>query len=256
MEDRMEAEAIVREVDQWRDIFIGSPSALVAAGIIEAHQLPPQAGRKKGYAMFMPGGRAVPPGVSTTLWTLPGYVRVRVLPTGRCRVEISVSHEEMRRRAEAEPASVWGDVHKMRYRGTVGQLRRAGVPDAWLRGLPEPGKTRGKRKIYEGERRIAVSVGERREFFVEVTHIDYYRGYGAERYAEERRHWRLPETPGVGASTYAKIVRDRDDDDRCTLPNAVLASARQAVARVGCGIPDGYARFMLRVLDQPGRAAG
>ena len=251
----MEAKAIVREADQRRDIFTGPPSAVIAAGGIEAHHLPPQAGRKKNYAMFMPDGSPVPPGVSGSFWTLPGFVQVRILPNGHCRVEVSVSQREQRQRADAEPALMRGGTHNMHYRGREGQLRRAGIPDAWLRGLPRPGKARGRRTIREGERRIAVSVGESRVFYVEITHIDYYRCYGAERYAIERRAWGLPETPGISASTFAKIVQDRDDLDK-PLDAAALVSARKAVARTGRAGSDGYARFMLKVLEQPGRANG
>ena len=147
----MEAEQIVVETNLWCDIYVGPLDALLAAGVVERSQLPPQPGRQKHYAMFMPDGSAVPEhGAGGTMYMLPGFKVVRDLTGDRYRVQVSVPAAEHARRYAAKDAEVRiPDEHFQSYVGTAEQLRRAGVPEHWFAGLPLPGKSRGHRKFAE-----------------------------------------------------------------------------------------------------------
>lgn len=149
------------------DIFSGTVPALIEAGIIEHKDLLPHPGRRSGMTAFMPDGSAVPEG-SVCPSGMPGYVSVTVRRSGACVVRKTVSLSERKSRIEAKPAVISGDELHMTYRGTEAQLQQVDIPEAWMQGLPRPGKLRGFRTFMDGDKRIRVSVGPRKEFFVEV----------------------------------------------------------------------------------------
>lgn len=63
----------------------------------------------------------------------------------------------------------WSAADRTGQRGTKEQLLRAGVPEAWLRDLPAPGRKRGARTVVEAGREVHVSVGERGVYYVQTT---------------------------------------------------------------------------------------
>lgn len=63
----------------------------------------------------------------------------------------------------------WARANRTGQRGTKEQLARAGVPEAWLQGLPAPGRKRGARTIIDAGREVYVSVGESGIFDVQTT---------------------------------------------------------------------------------------
>ena len=160
--DRVKVEKTTRH-----DIFTGTVPDLIGTGVIEPNDLRPQSGRRGGMTAFMPDGSAVPEGCACPSGT-PGYMSVMVRRSGVCTVRKTVSLVERRSRIEAKPATMSGDEQHMTYRGTEAQLQRVDIPEAWMQGLPRPGKLRGFRTFIDGDKRIRVSVGPRKEFFVEV----------------------------------------------------------------------------------------
>jgi len=219
---------IQREENEWNDAFEGTAEDLIAAGIIEQRHLPPQPGRKKGWAIFMPDGTALPPRAASC-WDVQGRMSVQEKRGGKYRVEKTVPPAEQQRRRDERPAHSSGDDLHRHYRGTANQLELAGVPARWIAGLPEAGKARGRRTLYEGERRIQVNVGERLEFTILVEHIDSYRRLGGERYARECRAWGLE--PSAAFLEEAKRKAERDQRASRPLSDLMDEYAEQNTAR-------------------------
>jgi hypothetical protein len=53
------------------------------------------------------------------------------------------------------------------------------------------GKKRGRKVIYEGERKIEVS-GSEKGYYIEVTHINFYRGWRQDLWLRMRAEFGLP----------------------------------------------------------------
>lgn len=79
------------------DVFTGAPAALIAAGIVTAAQVAPQAGREGRKALFLPSGEPCPPDVRGR-WREPGYRTVFHTIQGTCIVEVTVSWQEQQAR--------------------------------------------------------------------------------------------------------------------------------------------------------------
>lgn len=184
-------ESVKVERQVRHDVFTGPVVAMLAAGIIEQRHLEPQPRRHRGWTGFMPDGSPLPEGAPPPAY-LPGAFSVKLLPTGLCEVRRGVSVDEARQREAAQPALTYKYKHSSSYRGTREQLLREGIPERWMENVIKPGKVRGRRTFYEGEQKIEVSVGEADRFWLEVTHIDYYRSMGEERYQAVRAQWGLP----------------------------------------------------------------
>ena len=138
----------------------------------------------------MPDGSSLPEWTSVPNY-LPGFPSIQTNHKGGCTVKRAVSPEERRAREDAEP-TLWSDYQgRRRYRGSKERLIRDGISEAWLEGLPLPGKKRGRRKLYEGELEIEVGFSEN-GFNVEITHVDYYRDFGRDRYLRMRAEYGLP----------------------------------------------------------------
>lgn len=173
------------------DIFRGTASALIAAGVIEQQHLVPQQGRGKGLLGFMPDGSAVPAGMAIQS-SLPGVLWIKIHANGRGEVRRTVSLEERSRREQDAPALVWkrGDLRAF-YQGSRAQMLRDGIPESWITGLLKPGKKRGWRTFYEDGCKIEVSQTET-GFSVNKTHIDFYRDFRRDIYMERRAEFGLP----------------------------------------------------------------
>lgn len=190
----MAANTVTVERTTTHDIYKGPIPSLIEAGIIEQRHLEPQPGRRrKGYSAFMPDGSALPEGATPPNY-LPGYVAVQLLENDCCIVKRAVGVAERRAREDSEPTLCIKEDFYQHYYGAKERLLRDGIPEAWINGLPIPGKKRGRRVIQDGERRIEVSVGPV-GIGIEVMHIDYYRVCGPARYAEKRAEWGLDPVP-------------------------------------------------------------
>lgn len=181
------ADGITRTSDVWHDTFAGTVAAMLAAGIIDPRHLEPQPWRSKGCTAFMSDGRVAEHGMNVAM--VFGALRVRVYKGGSCTAIRTVSNEEHLRRLDERGAQidVGSDELSKGYRGTAEHLRRANVPPEWFADLPSPGKQKGCRVLYDGEWRIEVHVGSRREFRIETTHIDYYTSYLDEEFYQKKR---------------------------------------------------------------------
>ncbi len=138
------------------DRYRGSADALIAAGLIEQHQLPPQPGRNPGRATFFPDGAPVPPGHGGVPRE-EGYKVIKEAGEGRYAVDIYVSKEEHRRRWINRPADIYETPDHWSGDGLKEQLLQAGVPRSWFGGLPRPGKKSGRRRRTVGDWEIEVT---------------------------------------------------------------------------------------------------
>lgn len=189
----MAANTVTVERTTTHDIYKGPIPSLIEASIIEQRHLEPQPGRRKGYTGFMPDGSAIPEGATPPNY-LPGYVAVQVLENDCCMVKWATSVAERRAQEDAEPTLRIKSEFHQRYYGNREGLLRDGIPEAWINGLPIPGKKRGRRVIQDGERRIEVSASEV-GIGIDVTHIDYYRDWSRAQYAKKRSEWGLDPVP-------------------------------------------------------------
>lgn len=173
------------------DIFRGTASALIAAGVIRQEDLAPQQGRSKGLFGFMPDGSPVPAGM-TIQSSLPGVFWIKIHANGRGEVRRTVSLEERSQREQDAPTLVWkcGDLRTC-HRGSRERLLRDGIPESWIAGLLKPGKKRGRRTLYVDSCEVQVSQSEN-GISVDRTHVDYYRRFGPEIYMDRRAEFGLP----------------------------------------------------------------
>lgn len=94
----------IAKSSRWScDVYTGSASALLAAGLITPEQLEPQKGRTPGYTAFLPNGEPCPTHLRT--WREPGFKAIRQQPDGSYSVEITASKEVQLWRRRAEKAA-------------------------------------------------------------------------------------------------------------------------------------------------------
>jgi hypothetical protein len=182
--------AVQVEKTTTHDIYTGTAPALIEAGVIQQSHLEPQPGRRKGSFGFMPDGRPVPEGIGLSS-SLPGSMVIQIRSDGRGEVRRAVALDERRRREDAASTLIWQTEHAAYYRGTRERLLRDGIPESWLAGLPQPGKKRGWRTHYDGERKIDVTFSES-GFTVETRHIEGERHMGRDYYLRKRAEYGLP----------------------------------------------------------------
>lgn len=151
------------------DRFSGALPALLAAGVIEHHQLTPQVRRRKGCTYFMPDGSPLPECLPFPT-SMPGALSIQNHASGRCEVRRVVTMKERSARQEAASTLRWSTDEMKSYYGPAHRLIRDGIPAAWLEGLPAPGKKRGRRRFEEAGNLIEVSASEA-GFSVDVSRI-------------------------------------------------------------------------------------
>jgi hypothetical protein len=85
------------------DVFTGSTSALIEAGIITADNLVPQKGRLDGRTAFLPNGKPCP--ANYRAWREPGYKLVQREEDGIYCVEVTIAKDAQTARRKLERAA-------------------------------------------------------------------------------------------------------------------------------------------------------
>lgn len=167
-------DGIERSQDIDFDTYTGPVDALIAAGIIERHHLPPQLGRPAHMAAFFPDGSPVPRG-GMGMPREAGHRIIEKRSNGKATVRVYVSAEERRMRRCDAPLYVheWvakydGSWHGF-YEGNREQLVAHGFPAAWMDETKKNGKRWTKRTIREPGRTIAIMLDPRDRFRIEIT---------------------------------------------------------------------------------------
>lgn len=114
------------------EVFIGTADALVAAGLIEAHQIPGQPGAGKTMAGYLPDGTRIKQG-SSSAQRVPGYIRIyragKKFVMERRRDDAEVS------RREACYAAVWKKDVEARAEAAAWREMRDGIAKCCFGGL-------------------------------------------------------------------------------------------------------------------------
>ncbi|MCO5121298.1 MAG: hypothetical protein M9951_16925 [Burkholderiaceae bacterium] len=166
-------DGITVEADIAYDTYTGSVDALIAAGIIERSQLPPQVGRMPGNAAFFPDGSPVPYGC-TGMPREAGYRWIEVLRDGKAEVKVYVSQEERRVRRRDSPLYEFtfdgcDGSRREHYSGNREQLVARGLPAEWMdETRKKEGKRWTKRTIQEPGRKIEIFFTPDDRFRIEI----------------------------------------------------------------------------------------
>lgn len=94
---RPETSGVVYTRHIWSDEYMGTPAALIAAGLVQQHQLPGVGENGKTMVSFAADGSRIRMG-NTTACRQAGYIKIRTASRGCFLVERGIGEAEVRRR--------------------------------------------------------------------------------------------------------------------------------------------------------------